>query len=77
MNPKYSHIQFKHYTASEDGLYKSDANIFCYSITENMILWYEECNIIGCTETAFVSSVVVSEDKHFKVFQVITILIGT
>jgi hypothetical protein len=65
MNPKYNHIQFKYYQVSEDGLYKSDANVFCYSIAENMILWYEEGNVIDYTETAFASSVVVSEDKHF------------
>lgn len=65
MNQKYNHIPFKYYSVSEDGLYKSDTNVFCYSIAENMILRYEEGNIIDCTETAFASSVVISEDKRF------------
>lgn len=68
MNPKYNHIQFKNYPFSKDGLYKSDASVFCYSIAENMILKYDAGNIIGCPETAFASSIVGDKDKYTKVF---------
>jgi len=68
MNPKYNHIRFKNYPFSEDGLYKSDASTFCYSIAENMILKYDEANIIGCPETAFASSIVGGKDGYTKVF---------
>ena len=56
MNPKYNRIRFKNYPFSKDGLYKSDASVFCYSIAENMILKYDAGNIIGYPETAFASS---------------------
>ena len=38
MNPKYNRIRFKNYPFSKDGLYKSDASVFCHSIADNMIL---------------------------------------
>lgn len=68
MNPKYNHIRFKNYPFSEDGLYNSDASVFCYSIAENMILKYDAGNIIGCPETAFASSIVGDKDGDTKVF---------
>lgn len=68
MNPKYNRIRFKNYPFSEDGLYKSDANVFCYSIAENMILKYDTGNIIGCPETAFASSIVGDKDRYTKIF---------
>ena len=68
MNPKYNRIQFKNYPFSEDGLYKSDASVFCYSIADNMILKYDAGNIIGCPETAFSSSIVGDKDGYTKVF---------
>ena len=68
MNPKYNHIRFKNYPFSKDGLYKSDASVFCYSIAEKMILKYDAGNIIGCTETAFASSIVGDKDGYTKVF---------
>ena len=68
MNPKYNHIRFKNYPFSKDGLYKSDASVFCYSIAENMILKYDTGNIIGCPETAFASSIVGDKDGYTKVF---------
>lgn len=68
MNPKYNHIRFNNYPFSKDGLYKSDASVFCYSIAENMILKYDTGNIIGCPETAFASSIVGDKDKYTKVF---------
>jgi len=68
MNPKYNRIQFKNYPFSKDGLYKSDASVFCYSIAENMILKYGTGNIIGCPETAFASSIVGDKDGYTKVF---------
>lgn len=57
MNPKYNRIRFKSYPFSKDGLYKSDASVFCYSIAENMILKYGAGNTIGCPETAYASSI--------------------
>lgn len=68
MNPKYNRIRFKDYPLSKDGLYKSDASVFCYSIAENMILKYAAGNIIGCPETAFASSIVGDRDGYTKVF---------
>ena len=68
MNPKYNCIRFKNYPFSKDGLYKSDASVFCYSIAENMILKYDAGNIIGCPETAFASSIVGDKDRYTKVF---------
>ena len=68
MNPKYNNIRFKKYPLSKDGLYKSDASVFYYSIAENMILKYDEGNIIGCPETAFASSIIGDKDKYTKVF---------
>lgn len=68
MNPKYNRIRFKSYPFSKDGLYKSDASVFCYSIAENMILKYDAGNIIGCPETAFASSIVGDKDGYTKVF---------
>lgn len=68
MNPKYNHIRFKNYPLSEDGLYKSDASVFYYSIAENMILKYNAGNIIGCPKTEFASSIVGDKDKYTKVF---------
>ena len=68
MNPKYNRIRFKDYPLSKDGLYKSDASVFCYSIAENMILKYDAGNIIGCPETAFASSIVGDRDGYTKVF---------
>lgn len=68
MNPKYNRIRFKNYPFSKDGLYKSDASVFCYSIAENMILKYDAGNIIGCPETAFASSIVGDKDRYIKVF---------
>ena len=68
MNPKYNRIRFKDYPLSKDGLYKSDASVFCYSIAENMILKYDAGNIIGCPETAFASSIVGDRDGYAKVF---------
>lgn len=68
MNPKYNRIRFKNYPFSKDGLYKSDASVFCYSIAENMILKYDAGNIIGCPETAFASSIVGDKDGYTKVF---------
>lgn len=68
MNPKYNHIQFKNYPLSKDGLYKSDANVFSYSIAESIILKYEAGNIIGCIDTAFASSIVSDKNGFTKVF---------
>lgn len=68
MNPKYNHIRFKNYPFSKDGLYKSDASVFYYSIAENMILKYDAGNIIGCPKTEFASSIVGDKDKYTKVF---------
>lgn len=68
MNPKYNHIRFKDYPLSKDGLYKSDASVFCYSIAENMILKYDAGNIIGCPDTEFASSIVGDKDGYIKVF---------
>lgn len=68
MNPKYNRIRFKNYPFSKDGLYKSDASVFCYSIAENMILKYDAGNIIGCPETAFASFIVGDKDGYTKVF---------
>lgn len=68
MNPKYNRIRFKNYPFSRDGLYKSDASVFCYSIAENMILKYDAGIIIGCSETAFASSIVGDKDGYTKVF---------
>lgn len=68
MNPKYNHIRFKNYPFSKDGLYKSDASVYCYSIAENMILKYDAGNIIGCPETAFASSIVGDKEGYTKVF---------
>lgn len=68
MNPKYNRIRFKNYPFSKDGLYKSDASVFCYSIAENMILKYDAGNIIGYPETAFASSIVGDKDGYTKVF---------
>ena len=67
MNPKYNRIRFKDYPLSKDGLYKSDASVFCYSIAENMILKYDAGNIIGCPKTAFASSIVGDKDGYTKV----------
>lgn len=68
MNPKYNRIRFKNYPFSKDGLYKSDASAFYYSIAENMILKYDAGNIIGCPETTFASSIVGDKDRYTKVF---------
>lgn len=68
MNPKYNRIRFKNYPLSKDGLYKSDASVFCYSIAENMILKYDAGSIIGCPETAFASSIVGDKDGYTKIF---------
>lgn len=68
MNPKYNCIRFKNYPFSKDGLYKSDAKVFCYSIAEYVILKYAKGNIIGCPETAFASSIVGDEEGFTKVF---------
>lgn len=68
MNPKYNHIRFKNYPFSKDGLYKSDASVFCYLIANNMILKYGTGNIIGCPETTFSSSIVGDNDGYTKVF---------
>ena len=68
MNPKYNRIRFKKYPFSKDGLYKSDASVFCYAIAENMILKYDAGNVIGCPETAFASSIVGAKDGYAKVF---------
>ena len=68
MNPKYNCIRFKNYPFSKDGLYKSDAKVFCHSIAEYVILKYDKGNIIGCPETAFASSIVGDEDGFTKVF---------
>ena len=68
MNPKYNRIRFKNYPFSKDGLYKSDASVFCYSIAENIILKYDAGNIIGCPETVFASSIVGDRDGYTKVF---------
>ena len=68
MNPKYNCIRFKDYPFSKDGLYKSDASVFCYSIAENMILKYDAGNIIGCPETALASSIVGDKDGYTNVF---------
>ena len=68
MNPKYNQIRFKNYPFSKDGLYNSDASVFCYSIAENIILKYDEGNITGCPETAFASSIVGDKDGYTKVF---------
>lgn len=68
MNPKYNRIRFKNYPFSKDGLYKSDANVFCYSIAEKMILKYDAGNIIGCPETVFASSIVGDKDRYTKIF---------
>ena len=68
MNPKYNRIRFKNYPFSKDGLYKSDASVFCYSIAENIILKYDAGNITGCPETAFASSIVGDKDGYTKVF---------
>ena len=68
MNPKYNRIRFKNYPFSKDGLYKSDASVFLYSIAENIILKYDAGNIIGCPETAFSSSIVGDKDGYTKVF---------
>ena len=68
MNPKYNRIRFKNYPFSKDGLYKSDAGVFFYSIADNMILKYDAGKIIGCPETAFASSIVGDKDGYTKVF---------
>ena len=68
MNPKYNCIRFKKYPFSKDGLYKSDASVFCYAIAEKMILKYDAGNVIGCPETAFASSIVGAKDGYTKVF---------
>lgn len=69
MNPKYNSIRFKNYPRSKDGLYKSDASAFCYSIAENMILKYDAGNIIGCPKTVFASSIVGDKDGYTNVFR--------
>lgn len=68
MNPKYNQIRVKNYPLSKDGLYKSDASVFYYSIAENIILKYDAGNITGCPETAFASSIVGDKDGYTKVF---------
>lgn len=68
MNPKYNSIRFKKYPVSKDGLYKSEASVFYYSIAANMILKYDEGNIIGCVDTVFSSSIVGDKDGVTKVF---------
>ena len=68
MNPKYNHIRFKNYPLSKDGLYKSDASVFFYSIAENMILKDDAGNIIGCPATEFASSIVGDKDGYTRVF---------
>lgn len=64
MNPKYNQILFKNYPISKNGLHNTEAEIYSYSILENVVLKYKDGEIIGNPEPYLVSVIV--GDKQGK-----------
>ena len=68
MNPKYNKIRFKKYPYSKDGLFYSDATVFCYAIAENIILKYDSGLIIGSSDIAYASSIIGDKEGYTNIF---------
>lgn len=68
MNPKYNKIRFKNYPKSEDGLYKTEADVYCYSIAENIILKYTKGFVYGATDVLFSSKIIGDRQGDLNVY---------
>lgn len=69
LNPKYNKIRFKNYPKSEDGLYNTEADVFCYSIAENMILKYANGFVYGPTDSIFASKIIGDKQGDFNIYE--------
>lgn len=58
MSPKYNCIKFKKYPMSSDGLYNSDADVYCYTINENIILKYNNGLVYGASDDMYASRII-------------------
>lgn len=68
MNPKYNKIKFNDYPESEDGLFKTEAYAYSYSVGENMILLYDQGLIFGSTDDIYASKIVADRDSNIDIY---------
>lgn len=58
MLPAYNKIKFEKYPKSRDGLYGTEAEVYAYSICEDLILKYKDGMVYGNIESALASMIV-------------------
>ena len=68
MNPQYNGIKFLKYPKSDDGLSNTDANAFCYSISEFGIFQYENGLLMGCPNDKYASKIVGDAEGLTKIY---------
>ncbi|MFC5270305.1 hypothetical protein [Adhaeribacter terreus] len=67
MQPKYNKEVYKSYPVSKDGLHKFKYNYYQFSIKSNIILQYEQGEIVGMNELYGGDSIQVEEGKSMKI----------
>ncbi len=68
MNPKYNKTKFLNYPKSDDGLYKTEADVYSYYIAEYLILKYAEGMVYGCSDPIYASRIVGDKEGFTKIY---------
>lgn len=69
MNPKYNKILFKNYPLSKDGLFNTEAEVYSYSISENIILKYKDGVVYGCADDLYASKIVGDKQGYTHIYK--------
>ena len=65
MQPKYNSILFKKYPESNDGLFKHKYKYISYSLSDPIVLKYDNGEIIGSSDYLDVDTIIIKDNKKF------------
>jgi len=68
MNPKYNRIRFLNYPQSEDGLSKTEADVYSYYVGANLVLKYDGGVIYGSSDDYYVSHIIGDKDGYTNIY---------
>ncbi len=68
MNPKYNKTKFLTYPKSDDGLHKTEADVYSYFIAANLVLKYDGGMIYGCPESKYASRIIGDKDGFTNIY---------
>ena len=68
MNPKYNKTKFLTYPKSDDGLHKTEADVYSYFIADDLILKYDGGMIYGCSDSIYASRIVGDKDGFSNIY---------